>query len=522
MAKIFERNKRVSLGSAAFMLAGFSLVGTVLGIVRTSLINSNYFNKLSTDAYFAAFKIPDLVFFALASGALTVAFMPALSDRLSKSGRQSAWKLASSILNTLAVGAFVLSLLIMIFAPAISTHILGFEGVQADLCASIMRVIAINPFLFSVSTVMTTTQQAVGRFFFFAFAPLVYNISIIAGILIFRDSLGIMAPAVGVAIGAVLQLIVASLGMLGLNFHYTWGVKRSKDYNQVMKALPARSVDQGIDYINNIFETRFATRLGYGAVSNYENALLLHHAPIMLIGIAISSAAFPRFTERIAQGRPDLFRKEFLQVIRTMLWIALPVVVITFFGHNYLARLIAKRENQEIATLLQFLVGAILFRTLYAAISRWFYAQKDTRTPLYVSLFAIGFNVILAYLLSRPSVYGVLGLAIAQSIVAALEVVILVSVMVYRDKSMFGPDFMRAMFKIISTAGFSIATALLMSVLYPFETADRGITLIVKLSIISLATLSVHLLVSWLLQLEEARPVTEKIKRLILRPVKIQ
>jgi hypothetical protein len=87
---------------------------------------------------------------------------------------------------------------------------------------------------------------------------------------------------------------------------------------------------------------------------------------------------------------------------------------------------------------------------------------------------------------------------------------------------MFGPDFMRAMFKIISTAGFSIATALLMSVLYPFETADRGITLIVKLSIISLATLSVHLLVSWLLQLEEARPVTEKIKRLILRPVKIQ
>jgi putative peptidoglycan lipid II flippase len=289
-----------------------------------------------------------------------------------------------------------------------------------------------------------------------------------------------------------------------------------------MKALPARSVDQGIDYINNIFETRFATRLGYGAVSNYENALLLHHAPIMLIGIAISSAAFPRFTERIAQGRPDLFRKEFLQVIRTMLWIALPVVVITFFGHNYLARLIAKRENQEIATLLQFLVGAILFRTLYAAISRWFYAQKDTRTPLYVSLFAIGFNVVLAYLLSRPSVYGVLGLAIAQSIVAALEVVILVSVMVYRDKSMFGPDFMRAMFKIISTAGFSIATALLMSVLYPFETADRGITLIVKLSIISLATLSVHLLVSWLLQLEEARPVTEKIKRLILRPVKIQ
>lgn len=527
MALLFKRpEKRLSIGSAAFLLAGFSLAGTVLGLVRVSLINSNYFNQFSTDAYFAAFKIPDFIFFALASGALAVAFMPVLSERLTKSGRPASWKLTSSIINTLALLSFILSIFIMIFAPQIVGVLFHFQDEQRDLCAAIMRIIAVNPFLFSISTVLTTAQQAVGRFFFFALAPLIYNASIIVGILLFRDTLGIIAPAVGVAIGAILQLIVAAIGMLGLNFKYTWGIDRSPDYKEVMKALPARSVDQGIDYINSIFETRFASNLArngqFGAVSNFENAMLLHNAPVMLIGIAISSAAFPRFTERIAQGRPDLFRKEFLQVIRAMLWISLPVVVVTFFGHEYLARLIAKRENQEIATILQYLVVAILFRTLYAAISRWFYAQKDTKTPLFVSFFTIGFNIFLAYNLSQPDAYGVVGLAISQSIVAFLEVVILGIIMVKKDPKILQKSFVTAVLRIVSTTGFTIVTASVMVTILPLDPNDRGLTLLVKLGIISATTIMVHVGISWIMRLDEVQPVIAKIKKVILRPLRIQ
>lgn len=524
MANIFRSpSNRLSVSSAAFLLAGFSLAGAVLGLVRTSLINSNYFNKFSTDAYFAAFKIPDLIFFALASGALAVAFMPVLTERITKTGRASAWKLTSSILNTLALVSFVMSLVIMIFAPQIVDVLFHFPAEQKELCAAIMRIIAINPFLFSISTVLTTAQQAVGRFFFFALAPLIYNFSIILGILLFRDRLGIIAPAVGVAIGAILQLIVTAIGMLGLNFKYTWGINaRNSDYTSVMKALPARSVDQGIDHINGIFETRFASGLGYGAVSNYENAMLLHNVPIMLIGIAISTAAFPRFTERIAQGRPDLFRKEFLQIIRAMLWISLPVIVITYFGNEYLARLIAKTQNQEIADILQFLVVAILFRTLYAAVSRWFYAQKDTATPLLVSLFAIALNITLAYTLSQPNVYGVVGLAIAQSITAFVEVVLLSIMMVKKDHKLFQSDFIKAMLRILSTAGFTIVTAAVMVALLPLDPLDRGLTLIAKLIIISSVTFMMHISISWVMRIEEVQPVIDRLKRFVLRPLRIQ
>ncbi len=318
-------NRRLSLSSAAFLLAGSSFIGTVLGIVRTSMINTN-FNGFSASAYFAAFKIPDLIFFTLATGALGVAFLPVLSDKLAQSGKKAAWELTASILNFLAIIMLVLSVLTMIFAEPLLKYIVapGFPPEQLELSAAVMRIVAINPFLFSISTILTSAQQTAGRFFFFAIAPIFYNAAIIAGIVFFGDSVGIVSAAIGVAIGAVLQLIVVSFGMIGMNFRYSFRINsRDKGFRQVMKALPPRSIDQGIDYINSIVETRFASGISRAAVANYENALQLHNAPIMLIGIAISTAAFPRFTERISQGRPDLFKKEFLQVLRAMIWIAL-------------------------------------------------------------------------------------------------------------------------------------------------------------------------------------------------------
>lgn len=517
-------NTRLSIGSAAFLLIAATAVGTILGVVRTSLINAN-FNGFSASAYFAAFKIPDFIFFTLATGALGVAFMPVLSDRLAKTSRQSAWELASSILNTIALITFVLSIISMVFARPLLHYVVarGFPPDQLDLAVSVMRIVSINPFLFSISTLLTSVQQTVGRFFFFAIAPLFYNIAIIVAIVLLGGELGVVSVGVGVVIGAVLQLIVAAVGMSGLRYRYSFKINtKDKDYRQVMSVLPARSVDQGIDYINSIFETSYASGLSRVAVANYENALLLHNAPTMLIGNAISSAAFPRFTERIAQGRPDLFRKEFLQVLKAMIWISLPVVIVCYFEREYLARLIFKRENNEIAMIFGALSVAIFFRTIYAIISRFYYAQKDTMTPLLVSIGIIIINIFLAYELSRPNVFGVVGLAIAQSIVAVLEVFIMVAIMVIRNRKLFSRDFLKNLVWIFSASGFTLLITYLSVNIFPLNTADRGIAIFAKVSIIGLIAITTHVLVSWLFNIAEARPVIDKIKKYILRPVRIQ
>ncbi len=520
---INRANRRISLSSAAFLLAGATFVGTLLGIIRTSLINSN-FNGFSASAYFAAFKIPDFIFFTLATGALGVAFMPVLSDKLLKHGRPAAWDLTASVLNLLAIVTLVLSVISVIFARPLLEHIVapGFTPEQLDLATAVMRIVSVNPFLFAISTILSTAQQSLGRFFFFAIAPLFYNSAIIAGIVFFGGELGIVSAAIGVAIGAMLQLVVISFGLIGTNFRYRFSIN-SKDtgFRQVVTALPARSLDQGIDYVNSIVETRFASGISRIAVANYENALQLHNAPIMLIGIAISTAAFPRFTERISQGRPDLFRKEFLMVLRTMVWIALPVVIVSYFAKDYFARLIFKSENLEIALIFGSLTVAIFFRTMYTIISRYYYAQKDARTPLFVSLFTIALNIVLAYNLSRPDKYGIIGLAIAQSIVAVVEVVILLLIMIIRDTKLFTPAFLGGIGQILSSSGFTVFTTYVAVNVLPLNSADRGITIFAKLSIIAAASMLTHLIASQVMKLEEARPVVDKIRRFILRPIKI-
>lgn len=515
-------NKRISLGSAAALLAATSFLGIFLGILRTKLINAN-FNVFTSDAYFAAFKIPDFIFFTLASGALGVAFLPILSDRLAKN-KQSAWEVASYILNFLGLIALVASILLMLLADPLMRYIVapGFTPQQLELSVSIMRIVSVNVFIFSISTILSTVQQAVGRFFFIAIAPLFYNASIIASIFIFGDSLGVVGLSLGVAFGAVLQLLVVGLGMAGLNFSYSPTIDfKNKSFKEVLRVLPARAIDQGVDSINAIVETRFASRLITGSVTWYENALVLHYAPISLIGNSISTAAFPRLTDRLAQGRTDLFRKEFIMVLRTMIWIALPVVVVSFFARAYLARIIFARSSSEIAMIFGFLSVAIFFRILYTIISRYFYAHKDTKTPLYVSLFVIALNIYLAYTLSKPSAYGVAGLAIAQSIVALTEVMILVVIMIRRDPKLFTKDFFQSLTRMIAITGFTAVATYITIQYFPLVQSDTGFVLIAKLSIITAVTFAVHTALSYIFDMPEAKAVVNKARRMALAAIKV-
>lgn len=528
MNRILHRaNKSISLGGAAALLLVVSVIGQGLGFLRTTLVNANFsaFGPESTDAYFAAFKIPDFFFFTLAAGALGVAFMPILAERLGNNDRRGAWEISSSMLNLLAIVMAVVGVLIFIFAEPLIKYLIAQNLTPEQLhnAAFIMRCIAFNPLLFTISGILTSMQQTLGRFFFYALAPLFYNMSIIVSIFIFRDNIGLIGLGIGAAIGAVLQLLIVFLGMYKIGFRYRAKINwKNKGFRTALRQLPPRSLDQGIDSVNSIVETNLANRLGPGNLSFYENAYILHTVPIQLVGTTIATAAFPRLNDRLAQGRPDLFRKDFLKILRAMVWIILPIAVIAFFSRGYLARIIYKTSADEIALIFGFLVVAIMFRTVYALISRWFYAQRDTKTPLVVSLFIIALNIVLAFILSRPSRYGVVGLAMAQSIVAAIEVVIMSIIMLVRDRKLFDLKFWGGIMRTVSVTGFSILAAFIMLTFLPLGAEDKGfVTLGSKLGAITLVTLGVHFGVSLLFGLDETKPVVNKLKKFALTPLKM-
>jgi putative peptidoglycan lipid II flippase len=387
-----------------------------------------------------------------------------------------------------------------------------------------MRFLAFNPLLFSISGVLTSVQQTLGRLLFFANAPLFYNMSIIVSMFILKDKVGFVGLGIVAKARGILQLLIVIIGLWKTRFRWRPGIDyKDPEFRTVLRNLPPRSLDQGVDQVENIVETHIASGLGGGSITNYNNAFILSTAPILLVGTAVATAAFPRLNARLSQGRPDLFRRDFLTVLRAMIWISAPIIVICFFGRGYLARLIYAQGNQQIAIIFGYLILAIFFRILYAIISRWFYAQKDTKTPLFVSLFTIALNIFLAYTLARPSAYGVAGLALAQSIVAVVEVFILSSIMLMRDHKLFDAEFWGGVIRIISVTGFSVVAGFIMISLYPLGLNDRGFfTLGSKLAFISLVTFGVHIAVSALFGLEEVRPLFVRLRKLMLKPVKLE
>lgn len=519
--------KRISLPGAATLLIVTMLIAQLLGFLRTMLVNGNFpiVGDESTDAYFAAFKIPDFFFYVLAAGVLGVVLIPILSERMQQSDRKGVWLLSGSLMNLLAIIMIGVGIFILIFAEQLMQIVApNMTPEQLSNATIIMRLIAFNPLFFTLSGILTSTQQVFGRFFFFAISPIIYNVAIIGSIFIFKDSFGLVGLGVGAMLGGVMQFLVALLGVRGLNFQWRPEINfKNNDFRRILRQLPARSLDQGIDSVNSIVETNRARSLGEGFVSAYENAFTLHTAPILLIGSSISTAAFPRLTERLAQGRPDLFRKDFRSVLRVLMWLSLPTIVFVYFARGYLARLIFKRGSPEIALILGFLAVAIFFRVIYTLLSRYFYAHKDTMTPLIVSVFAIALNIILVFALARPDAYGAAGLAIAQSIVSAAEVLVIGIVIMIRDPKMFNREFWSMSTKLVSVTGFTIIAAFIMITILPLDLGDRGFFILGgKLSLIAVVTFATHVVVSSLFGFEEGRKVLRKIKYYIYKPLKIQ
>ena len=532
-----KANGRISIGSAAALLAGSTLFANILGLYREKLLLSYYFDTYPTavDAYKVAFTIPDFMFFVLVSGALSVTFIPVFNDRLARGNKKSAWELSSSLINLLAIATIIASVLIIIFADPLVRYIVapGLDESTSNLAISMMRVIAINPFLFAISSVLASMQQALGRFFFFALAPSLYSVGIIAGILFFTNGItifgwhlfdgGIMGVALGVVLGSILQLIVSSIGMIGMDFNYQFKIFwRNKGLRQVLRLLPARSFDQGIDYFNNLVEINLASRLQEGMITAYQVATTLHLVPITLIGVAISTAAFPKMTERVAQGRTDLFKKELQVILRVIIWLALPTAVIAFLGRGYVVSFVKWGGSPVIADILGLLSIAILFRSIYHISSRSFYAQQDTKTPLYISIAAIILNIILAVLFVMKFGFGVSGLAAAQSIVAFVEVVILFSIMSRRIKGLFDVNFVHSVLRMVSATGLMFVITYVMVKMFDLSATDtRFVAWLPKFSLIVLVGLSSYLLISRIFKLEEAAHVLAYVRKMLFERHKL-
>ncbi|MDR3297826.1 MAG: murein biosynthesis integral membrane protein MurJ [Candidatus Nomurabacteria bacterium] len=528
-------NVKLSIKLAAVLLASSTLISALLGIFRDRWLNSMYYNTYPAglDAYTAAFTVPDFMFFILVSGALSVTFIPVFNQRLMTGNKKSAWELSSSILNILAALTLVASVLIMIFADPLIRYVVapGLNESAMALAINMMRVIAINPFLFAISTVISSIQQAIGRFVFYAIAPALYNVGIIIGILVFTNGInifgvqifegGIMGVALGVVLGAVLQLIVSLVGLFGLGFDYEFRVYwKNLGLKAVLKLLPARSLDQGIDYVSSIVNTNLASRMGDQSIRAYQQASSLHSMPVNLIGVAISTAFFPKLSEEVGQGNEDEFRQTFRSALRMIIWIAMPVAVIAFFARGYVVNFIKNGGDALIASVLGAFVVAIFCQSVFHIASRGFYARQNTKTPLIVSIIAIGLNIGLAILFSNLG-FGPEGLAYATSVGSVVEIIILLAIQhIWMKGKLLNRTFWVGFAKMVLASVITGAIAYSMTKFFPLLASDDSFfSTFPKFCLISMTSIVAYVVAGYFLGIEEVRPIIEKIKKILFRNV---
>lgn len=388
----------------------------------------------SLDAYYAAFRVPDFVFNLLVLGALSAGFIPVFSAYLAGS-KEKAWRLAQSVLLLLGISLIVVSGIIYIFAPWLIPLITpGFAPEVMQDTVGLTRIMLISPILLGISGVFGGVLQSFKRFLAYSLAPIFYNIGIIFGIFVLIKPFGLNGLAWGVVLGAGLHLLMQLFVAMRLGWKWTlhrfW---KGEGIREIMHLMGPRTVALGITQVNFIIITVIASGLMEGSLSIFNFAYNLANVPVGLFGISFAVAAFPVLSEYYSKRDEDAFKKTIFKTTSQILFFLVPTMVVIALLDEQIVRLVYGAGEFDWAStlvtakaLLYFIPG-IFAQALLPLLSRAFYAQKNTRHPLYaaiVSLIATG--VLGVYFSKAFGQEGVVGLALAFSLASFLQLILLI------------------------------------------------------------------------------------------------
>lgn len=518
-----KANNSQTVGTAAMLISVAYLASRLLGLLRDRLLVGHFGKGPLLDAYNAAFRLPELLFALLVSGAFAVAFIPVLSSYLEKDQQDEAWQITSSLFNILVLATIGGAVIIAIFADPMTTLLVpGFDAGRHRLTVELTRIMLIAPVFFAISSVLGSIQQAFNRFAIFSLAGVFYNLGIIAGILWLAPHYSVYGVAWGVIIGVVLQALLQWLGLYGLGFQYRPALNfRLKGVRQTLKLMAPRSIDQGIDQVNYAVETVIGSTLSQGSITAFTLANNLKNVPLVLIAGSITTAAFPRLASRAAKGARTELIEEYAQTARLILFLAVPAAIFMVITRGYLVRLLYGFGDVDTANTLGWFAGTVVFTGLFLLVSRIYYAMQDTRTPLYSSLGSIPVNIVLSFVLSGR--FGVAGLSMAASIVAFLETMILMWIL-RRRQGDFGEKTIWEGSWRMGLAGAFMAGIIYLTVsrLLPLYAGDRGFaTLAPKFLLLLIIGAAAYLMPCYLLKLKEAHSFVGRVKDIMVRSLNL-
>ena len=419
----------------AAAIVGFGFLGSrLLGVVRTAAIADTFGASPELDAYWVAFRIPDLIFQVLAGATLGSAFIPVFTRLYRRESAEAAWALASNVLTTVMAATAVLCLvalavapwIVPLFAPGLGEDI-GREDELTAEAVKLTRIMLLSPLLLSVSGMITGILNARQQFFLPALAPMLYNLGIIFGALALAERWGVEGLAVGVVVGSGAHLLVQLPGLAREGMRYRWRINlRDGPTLEVARLMGPRVIGLAAAQANFLVTTTFfASKVGSSAISSLTFAWLIANLPVALFGMALSTAAFPRLAEHVAAEDIKSLIETVSRVLRTILFFTIPAAIGLALLREPVTTLLLERgefnasDTAITAAALGFLCIGVVPQAGVEIHSRGFYALGDTRTPVALTLVAVIVNIVLSALLWDR--FEVEGLAISLGIASWLE-----------------------------------------------------------------------------------------------------
>jgi putative peptidoglycan lipid II flippase len=431
------------LARSAGLIGIATLTSRVLGLARDSVLAHFFGAGNAMDAFNVASRIPNLVRDLFAEGAMSAAFVPTFTRHLATRGKQEAWRLGSQALNALAVVTGAIALVgIMLAWPLSRVYAGDYADVpgKLELTASLTRVMF--PFLpmVALAVALMGMLNSLGRFFVPALSPAMFNVAIILSAFLIApivEGVGVH-PIYGIAIGTLLgglgQILLQWPALRREGYRHAWALDpNDPGLREILVLMGPATIGVAATQINLVVNTMLATGQGTGAVSWLYYAFRLMYLPIGLFGVSIATAALPDISRQAARESLTEVRGTISHGLRMMLMLNVPATVgLVVLASPIIALLLERGAFSRAdtaataAALICYAPGLVGYSAVKLA-TPTFYALRDARTPVLVSLITVGTNLVLNITLVRT--LGYRGLALGTTLAALLNAALLLTLL---------------------------------------------------------------------------------------------
>ncbi len=459
-----KNHRQKNLIKSAGVISIATMISRILGYIRDMILAHIFGAEMVADAFFVAFKIPNLLRRLLGEGSLSASFIPVFTEYLEKGKQKEAWDLASNILCLTVTSTIILTIAAILLAPVIILILApGFYADKVKFNLTVLLTRILFPYIILISTVAISMGilNSLRHFAIPALTPAALNIGIIFGAIWLAPKLKqpILGVALGVLIGGLLQLLMQAPILIkkGANLFVNFSLHNRGAKRVGLLMLPA-ALGLGVTQINIMVDTLLASFLPVGSISYlyYSNRLL--QLPLALFGIALGTALFPTFSSLASQGKTEEVLSTFSFGMRTVLFITVPASIgLIVFRIPIISLLFQRGEFTQTATiataqaLFAYSLGLFAFAGLKVTIPV-FYAHQDTVTPVRIGIIAMLTNIFLNLVLMFPLKHA--GLALATSISSFINLVFLIIIMKNRWSMIEGTHIGKSSIKILFNSLF--------------------------------------------------------------------